>query len=74
MKWLWKWQKGQSPNIARNDSLPPDIQHAKIQKLVEGRKQASKMVRLVFTNLIPIDPIRWMVFRHDKKQNIRRLD
>ena len=58
---------------ARNDSLPPDIQHAKIQKLVEGRKQASKMVRLVFTNLIPIDPIRWMVFRHDKKQKIRRL-
>jgi len=41
---------------ARNDSLPPDIQHAKIQKLVEGRKQASQMVRLVFTNLIPFDP------------------
>ena len=59
---------------ASNDSLPPDIQHAKIQKLVEGRKQASKMVRLVFTNLMPIDPICGMVFRHDKKQNIRRLD
>ena len=58
---------------ARNDSLSPDIQHAKIQKLVEGRKQASKMVRLVFTDLIPIDPIHWMVFRHDKKQKIRQL-
>ena len=41
---------------ARNDSLPPDIQHAKIQKLVKGRKQASQKVRLVFTNLIPFDP------------------
>ena len=40
----------------RNDSLSPDIQHAKIQKLVEGRKQASQKVRLVFTNLIPFDP------------------
>lgn len=40
---------------ARNDSLPPDIQHAKIQKLVEGRKQASQKVRLVFISLMPID-------------------
>ena len=39
----------------RTDSLPPDIQLEKMQKLVEGRKQASQKVRLVFISLMPID-------------------
>ncbi len=59
----------------RTGSLPPGIQLKKIQKLVEGRKQASQKVRLVFTSLIPVDHVSGfgMGFRHEMKQKIRRL-
>jgi hypothetical protein len=55
-------------------SLPPEIQLEKIQKLVEERKQASKMVRLVFTSLIPKPLTTFgMVFRQGMKRKVRRL-
>jgi hypothetical protein len=41
--------------LGRIGSLPPEIQVEKVQKLVEGRKQASQKVRLVFFSLMPID-------------------
>ena len=42
---------------ARNASLPPHVQIAKVEKLIEDRKQVSKMVRLVtrLTTLMSID-------------------
>ncbi len=42
---------------ARNALLPPHIQLAEVQKLIEERKKASAMVRLVtrLTNLMSID-------------------
>ena len=39
----------------RIDSLPPEIQLETMKKLVEGRKQASQKVRLMFISWIPID-------------------
>ena len=41
--------------LGRIDSLPPEIQLEKMKKLVEGRKQASQKVRLMFISWIPID-------------------
>lgn len=42
---------------ARNASLPPHVQIAKVEKLIEDRKKVSKMVRLVtrLTTLMSID-------------------
>ena len=42
---------------ARNASLPPYVQIAKVEKLIEDRKKVSKMVRLVtrLTTLMSID-------------------
>jgi hypothetical protein len=41
--------------LGRISSLPPEIQLEKMKKLVEGRKQASQKVRLMFISWIPID-------------------
>ena len=42
---------------ARNASLPPQVQIARVEKLIEDRKKVSRMVRLVtrLTTLMSID-------------------
>lgn len=53
----------------RTGSLPPDIQLEKMQKLVEGRKQASQKVRLMFISLIPIDHVFGFQARNEAKES-----
>ena len=53
----------------RTDSLPPGIQHEKMQKLVEGRKQASQKVRLMFISLLPTDHVFGFQARSEAKDS-----
>ena len=55
--------------LGRISSLPPEIQLEKMKKLVEGRKQASQKVRLMFISLLPTDHVFGFQARNEAKDS-----